>query len=187
MRNTNQHNHSPFDELANEMLLAIFNARSEDTNFILEPKDIAAVSLSCRNFNQVSQGANCIFFPHTYKELRNKAFDYHNYKEKQLARLKYEQKVHNEKNGSLYWNKNFRNGVACVLSLLFASLLAFKFDMNFATFFLTHFVLGIVTTVISELAFYHLEPAIDADQLRKIPLQFLEEEIVNKSVAFNLK
>ncbi|QLZ68770.1 hypothetical protein FOLKNPGA_01550 [Legionella sp. PC1000] len=179
MHNINQQNQNPFDELASEMLLEILNARNKDKNYILKPNDMVSFALSCKRFNWMSQKANCFFFPHTYKELREKASDYHNYKENQLAKLRLEQRLRNEKSGPFYWNKTIRNRIACCLGLLLASLLALKLDLNYETFLLTSLVLTMVTMIVNELIMNHLEFSLDVSNARKIPLQFFEEEVAS--------
>ncbi|HHF7366561.1 TPA: hypothetical protein ACPSKY_001678 [Legionella bozemanae] len=177
MHITNQQNQNPFDELASEMLLEILNARNKDKNYILKPNDMVSVALSCKRFNGISQKANCFFSPHTYKELREKASDYHNYKENQLAKLRLEQRLRNEKNGPFYWNKTIRNRMGCCLGLLLTSLLALKLDMNYEIFLLTALVLAAVAMVVNELIMNHLECSLDVSNAKKIPLEFFEEEI----------
>ncbi|CAM2945966.1 Uncharacterised protein [Legionella steigerwaltii] len=186
MRNTKQQNQNPFDELASEMLLEVLNARHQDENYILNPKDMASVALSCQRFNSISLNANCIFFPHEYKDIREKASDYHDYKERQLRQLRYEQRVRNEKGGSFYWNKTLRKAIATGLSLLLASLLAFTFDMDYTYFFLTTIVLTLMTLVINELLQSRLELSLDESKMKNIPLQFFEEEIASNVVTNRL-
>ncbi|KTD41562.1 hypothetical protein [Legionella parisiensis] len=186
MHNINQQNQNPFDELACEMLLEIFNARNKDKNYILKPSDMVSVALSCKRFNGISQNANCFFLPHTYKELREKASDYHNYKENQLAKLRLEQRLRHEKNGPFYWNKRFRNRVAFGLGFLLASLLALKLDLSYETFLLTNFILATVTMIVIELIMNHLEFSLDISNARKIPLQFFEEEIASIPSSLSL-
>lgn len=177
MHTNNQQNQNPFDELASEMLLEILNARSKDKDYILKPSDMVSVALSCKRFNGISQNANCFFFPHTYKELREKASDYHDYKENQLAKLRLEQRLRNEQNGSFYWNKTIRNRVACCLGLLLASLLAFKLDASYEIFLLTTLILVAATMIVSEFIMTHLEFSLDVSNAKNIPLQFFEDEI----------
>lgn len=82
MHNPNQQNQNPFDKLASEMVLEIFNTCNKNQRSILTPKDMTSVALSCKRFNSLSGNANCIFSPHKYKKVRKKASDYHAYKEK---------------------------------------------------------------------------------------------------------
>ncbi|MCW8469725.1 hypothetical protein OQJ19_03510 [Fluoribacter gormanii] len=181
MRNTDQQNQNPFDKLANEMLLAILNTRNKDKNYILNPKDILSFALSCQRFNGISLDANCFFSPHKYNDVRQKASDYHEYKERRLAQLKYAQRVWHEKNGAFYLNKTNRNRMATCLGLLLASILAFTFDMGYGAYFVTTLVLSILALVINDLLFEHLEYSLNSSDVSAIPLQFFEEEIVGKS------
>ncbi|VEB38022.1 hypothetical protein [Legionella cherrii] len=186
MHNTNQKNQDPFDELADEMLLEVLNARDNENNYIINPKDMASVALSCRRFNSISQSANCLFFPISYKDLREKASDYRDFKEKQLSQLRREQKMFNEKSGPIYWNKRVRKAIACGLSLLVASLLTYQFDMEYTHFFFTTIVISVVTLVINELLLDHFQYSLDESKTKTIPLHFFDEEIAGKTVSFGL-
>ncbi|MBN9228553.1 MULTISPECIES: hypothetical protein [Legionella] len=186
MRNSKQQKQSPLDELANEMILAVLNARNKDESYIIEPKDMASVALSSRRLNMLSQNANCIFFPHMYKNVREKASDYHDYKEKRLGQLQYEQRMRNEKSAPFYLNKAARKTMACGFSLLLASFLAFKFEMSYPGFFLTTVVFTLLSMVINEFLHHHVECTLDKSKLREIPLEFFEEEIASKTTSFSL-
>lgn len=186
MHNNNQKNQDPFDELADEMLLEVLNARDNENNYIINPKDMTAVALSCRRFNSISQSANCLFFPISYKDLREKASDYRDFKEKQLSQLMCEQKMIKEKSDPIYWNKTIRKAISCGVSLLVASLLAYKFDMEYTHFFLTTMVFSIMTLVINELLLHRFQFSLDESKTRTIPLQFFDEEIARKTVPLGL-
>ncbi|WP_454780380.1 hypothetical protein [Legionella sp. WA2022007384] len=178
MRNTGQQNHSLFDNLANEMLLAILNSQNKDKNYILNPKDILSIALSCRRFNWISTNANCFFSPYKYKTIRQKASDYHEYKERRLNQLREIQRIRHENNGAFYWNKTFRNRVATGLGLLIGAILAFQFDMDYGPSLLTILASSVLALVINDLIFTHLERSINSSEIKNIPLQFFEEEIV---------
>ncbi|MCW8407730.1 hypothetical protein OQJ13_01910 [Legionella sp. PATHC035] len=186
MRNSNQKNQDPFDELADEMLLEVLNARDNENNYIIDPKDMASVALSCKRFNSISQSANCLFFPVSYRDLREKASDYRDFKEKQLSQLRREQKMIYEKSGPIYWNKTIRKAIACGLGLLAASFLAYQFDMEYSQFFLTTIAFALMTLIINELLSDHFQYSLDQSKTKKIPLQFFDEEIARKTVSFGL-
>ncbi|QMT59409.1 F-box protein [Legionella sp. PC997] len=185
MRNAGQQNQSPFDKLANEILLMILNAQNEDKNYLLNPRDMLSVALSCQRFNGISLDANCFFSPYKYNDFRQKASDYQEYKEQRLTQLKNIQRMRYEKNGAFYWNRTIRSRMASGLGLLLASLIAFQFDMDYGAFFLTTLALSILALIINDLLFGYLERSLIPSEVKNIPLQFFEEEIVGKSNSLN--
>ncbi|KTD23821.1 Uncharacterised protein [Legionella lansingensis] len=176
-RTQNVRNENPFNQLPDEMVLSIFNVANKHREAVLKPNDMTSVALSCERFKNVSSDAS--FFSHNkYRHLREQSSDYRDFKEKQIRKLRRDMRWEKEKNGDFYYDKNTRHALACFIGLAMAGGLALKLDTTYPTFLFLFWVFCILNMIINEVLLSYFEPSLNPNDLRKIPLQFYEEQFV---------